>query len=177
MSRSPQCEVCEREISSTRPYCMCDKLSILKLKGEAKGFAPYARSEAKKIYVARSAFSYRERKGKAEGYYTSENIERIYNLQNKQCYYCKDSIQHGYEIDHLKPLIQGGTEWPDNISLACKKCNQRKWGFSERKFWKILEASFGVEVVNERKVFAKSYKNEKYKMAELRKYASSPCDS
>lgn len=43
-----------------------------------------------------------------------------------QCIYC--GITEGLCIDHMVPVIQGGTDDPDNLAMACKACNSGKSG-------------------------------------------------
>lgn len=66
----------------------------------------------------------------AEGSYTEEDLNTIYEELSGRCAYCGISIYWGVfrdvHIDHIQPLSKGGTNWPDNITLACKSCNCSK---------------------------------------------------
>ena len=54
------------------------------------------------------------------------------------CYYCGTSgevdwtrqpywpVIAGLEVEHRKALRAGGTNSPDNMTLACRNCNRRK---------------------------------------------------
>lgn len=44
-------------------------------------------------------------------------------LKKDPCSYCGSE---GKEVDHIDPLILGGTETNDNLTSACKSCNSRK---------------------------------------------------
>lgn len=68
----------------------------------------------------------RARKRNADGTYSQFDIERKYKAQKAKCYYCGISIKDGYHIDHVVPLSRGGSNWPDNLVLACPSCNNRK---------------------------------------------------
>ena len=59
-----------------------------------------------------------------------EKEERDYiQERDRVCLYCKDS--HGpFEIDHVRPRWRGGTDDPNNLVLACHRCNQLKGGMS-----------------------------------------------
>lgn len=74
--------------------------------------------------------NYLSRKKGAEGRHTGEDIERIYEEQSGRCVYCNKKLGRKYQVDHIMPLARGGTNWPDNIQLLCRKtkgaCNQRK---------------------------------------------------
>ncbi len=76
----------------------------------------------------------RARKRKAEGTYTEMDVERISRLQKCRCAICRTSLKRGYHIDHIVPLIRGGTNWPSNIQMLCQRCNQRKSGRDQMEF-------------------------------------------
>lgn len=45
------------------------------------------------------------------------------------CEYCHSAEQWQYTrftIDHVLPLLEGGSDEPDNLALACFHCNRRK---------------------------------------------------
>ena len=67
------------------------------------------------------------RKMKAEGTFTKEDIKKIYERQKGKCHWCgvKLSFQEK-TIDHIKPLVKGGSNWPSNLCIACKPCNSSK---------------------------------------------------
>lgn len=68
----------------------------------------------------------RARKRNAEGKYTLEDIKRITTQQNNKCAYCSIELGKIRHIDHIIPLIKGGSNWPNNIQLLCPTCNMRK---------------------------------------------------
>jgi len=41
-------------------------------------------------------------------------------------------------VEHRQPLILGGTNWPDNLCLACVRCNLRKGTKTEAEFLAYL---------------------------------------
>jgi 5-methylcytosine-specific restriction endonuclease McrA len=56
------------------------------------------------------------------------------------CYYCKSIfLLNDLTIEHLTPLILGGTNEDNNIALACAPCNHQKG----REVW--------LQIKNERK--------------------------
>jgi 5-methylcytosine-specific restriction endonuclease McrA len=67
----------------------------------------------------------RGREVNAEGSYSRSDVEQKFKDQNGLCFYCHIPLEK-YEIDHFIPLVRGGSNWPDNIVLACPKCNNRK---------------------------------------------------
>lgn len=56
-----------------------------------------------------------------------KNIEE---RANGYCEYCRASVvfaPHSFTIDHIIPLIAGGTDEPNNLAYACYGCNRRKY--------------------------------------------------
>lgn len=69
----------------------------------------------------------RTAKASSEGSWTKEDIERIRLHQRNKCACCRVSFRKtGCEVDHIKPLARGGSNWPSNLQLMCKSCNSRK---------------------------------------------------
>lgn len=66
----------------------------------------------------------------AEGTHTDIDIQRIYDEQEGRCTYCGISVYFevpfDVHVDHIHPLIRGGTNWPDNLAIACQHCNDSK---------------------------------------------------
>ena len=98
-----------------------------------------AHPEQKQMCVRR----HRARKLNAEGSHTGEDTQRQYDSQHGRCWWCgwklgpkwnpgeKNAIRRRGKIinwteDHRIPLTRGGTDWPNNIVIACLDCNFRK---------------------------------------------------
>ena len=49
-------------------------------------------------------------------------------IANPCCNLCSRLTKHpeGYEVDHIKPLHQGGTDTEDNRQLLCIECHDKK---------------------------------------------------
>lgn len=62
----------------------------------------------------------------AEGKHTPDDVARILEAQGHRCVYCDADLHDGYHIDHIVPLIRGGTDWPDNLQCLCAPCNLSK---------------------------------------------------
>ncbi|MFA6076351.1 MAG: HNH endonuclease [Negativicutes bacterium] len=63
----------------------------------------------------------------AKGSHTWRDILHILKQQNGICYYCKCDISGGkHTVDHYIPLSKGGANSPDNLVMACSKCNSSK---------------------------------------------------
>jgi len=52
---------------------------------------------------------------------------RVYERDGKVCSYCGDT-GGPFEIDHMTPVSQGGSNDLDNLTVACKPCNASKAG-------------------------------------------------
>lgn len=51
--------------------------------------------------------------------------EQIIARDGARCAYC--GTTHGrFHIDHIVPRSKGGTNHPDNLTVACARCNLRK---------------------------------------------------
>jgi 5-methylcytosine-specific restriction endonuclease McrA len=70
----------------------------------------------------------------AEGVHTADEINALFAKQNGKCAFCFCSIKKGYHVDHVVPLIRGGSNWISNIQLLCQPCNNRKHAKDPIKF-------------------------------------------
>jgi 5-methylcytosine-specific restriction endonuclease McrA len=84
----------------------------------------YAKANPDKINAIVNAR--RAREVGAEGRYTEEDVIRILETQNFLCVGCGDDITTRYTVDHITPLIRGGSNWPDNLQCMCRSCNASK---------------------------------------------------
>lgn len=66
----------------------------------------------------------------------AESVRRIV-LDVDGCHYCEQPFPS--EVDHLLPVIQGGTNHLDNLVAACHRCNAEKSGMtpSQWRVWRI----------------------------------------
>lgn len=71
------------------------------------------------------------------GTHTIQDIIRQYKRQRGRCYYCGHKVPwRKHHVDHVIPLIKGGSNGPSNLVIACPTCNCRKrdkflWEWSE----------------------------------------------
>lgn len=61
----------------------------------------------------------------AEGGFTPEDLRIAYRSQRGRCWHCGHKVDF-FHADHLIPLKHGGTNWPNNIVIACRDCNLKK---------------------------------------------------
>ncbi len=80
----------------------------------------------------------RARKRKASGTHTADDIQALLTLQRKKCAICYVSIARGYHVDHIKPLVLGGSNDKGNLQLLCPTCNYSKGAKHPIEFMKTL---------------------------------------
>jgi len=68
----------------------------------------------------------RARQKGAQGHHTAKDVMVAMGVQQGRCFYCEADVSAKYTVDHLIPLIRGGTDGPENIVISCANCNFRK---------------------------------------------------
>ena len=58
--------------------------------------------------------------------FTSGQREEIKNEQASKCIICQEVLKEKYHIDHIKPLVCGGTNERDNLQALCVSCHIEK---------------------------------------------------
>lgn len=53
-------------------------------------------------------------------------VQRLYRLQQGKCPCCGKPLGKDFHLDHVVPLIEGGTHTDDNVQLLRAKCNLQK---------------------------------------------------
>ncbi len=72
-----------------------------------------------------SAMNRKARKLAAEGSYNADDIKAQLERQKGRCFYCNCKLGK-YEVDHVIPLVRGGSNYPSNLVIACPVCNKSK---------------------------------------------------
>lgn len=62
----------------------------------------------------------------AEGSHSAQDIADQYKRQKGKCYWCNEKVGDNWHNDHVIPLSRGGSNWPENIVIACPSCNLSK---------------------------------------------------
>ena len=62
----------------------------------------------------------------AEGFHTFVDIAEKYNAQHGKCFYCNCDLNYEFHVDHFYPISKGGSNYPDNLVIACPACNYSK---------------------------------------------------
>jgi HNH endonuclease len=83
--------------------------------------------------MAAMARNQRARRKQAPGKHTVEDIRNIWDRQQHKCAvpHCLYPISdqkgpHKYHVDHIKALMNGGSNWPKNLQILCGTHNRRK---------------------------------------------------
>lgn len=68
----------------------------------------------------------RARQVAAPGTHTAADVAAQYIRQHGRCYWCGEKVKKAYHVDHVFPIIRGGSNGPENLVVACPTCNLRK---------------------------------------------------
>lgn len=82
----------------------------------------------------------RRYRNQAVGSITIDTIQKVYEDNIKKfgtltCVYCNYPIVFGNDtIDHRTPIVRGGTNRRNNLTIACRNCNSKKHTRTPREF-------------------------------------------
>ena len=69
-------------------------------------------------------------KRNAEGKHTADDVRAIFTAQRGLCANCQTKLfksgKKKYHVDHIMPLVLGGSNWPSNLQCLCSACNLSK---------------------------------------------------
>lgn len=74
--------------------------------------------------------------------YSVEVVERVYYKTHGQCWYCASDISPfgNWEIEHVTPRCQGGSDDLSNLVPACRECNRAKGGRNLEEYRDLLKS-------------------------------------
>lgn len=106
------CPGCETEQMSSMTDFKCSDCDFI-----AKDFFFDVKGLSKRNIVATPDEKRRVRIGKRK-------IQQLFTMQEGLCAYCsRDLSEIEYHVDHVIPLVCGGTSKIDNLALSCPRCN------------------------------------------------------
>lgn len=57
---------------------------------------------------------------------TPNKRQLVFHKFHGCCAYCGTELLQGWNIDHIKPVVQGGSNELENLNPSCKDCNKYK---------------------------------------------------
>lgn len=76
--------------------------------------------------VRAMAQAQRARRRNAPGKFTRDDVIDLLKAQQDRCAYCRRPLKGRYHMDHIHPLVSGGTNHRRNIQMTCGTCNVEK---------------------------------------------------
>ncbi|TAH35370.1 MAG: HNH endonuclease [Alphaproteobacteria bacterium] len=149
------CKKCKSKLSLVKPNCACKTLKSVRVSSDyTDKLNDISRIERKRERARERQENRLWHFRRNEGRYTKSDIKELYSIQDGLCYYCGVSLRDDnhkpkFEIDHMVALADGGSEWPDNLALACRRCNQDKGMGSERRLRNNLYKNCDRAVIKE----------------------------
>lgn len=61
-----------------------------------------------------------------EGSHTADDVQWLLKTQKYKCAVCRCDISNGYHVDHIEPLVRGGSNDKTNLQVLCPTCNNQK---------------------------------------------------
>lgn len=58
--------------------------------------------------------------------FNSKTRAIVFSKYCGKCAYCGIDLVKGWNVDHIKPRVYGGTDDLDNLNPSCKDCNNYK---------------------------------------------------
>lgn len=96
----------------------------------------YRKANPEKTYT--KARNRRARIRQAAGTHTAQDVLNLLENQNGLCAGCGCNISSGYHVDHIVALVNGGSNWPENLQLLCPPCNMKKGMKSQSEFLALI---------------------------------------
>lgn len=67
---------------------------------------------------------------------TMRTKQAMWDAGRRECHWCRVPLNWGaddfnrdprrFTVDHVKPVVRGGTNDPDNLVPCCRRCNSSK---------------------------------------------------
>lgn len=127
------CEHCGTQFTTTPAQSVKRRYCSIACCNKASGIARTIRS-ADDSHLERS---HREASAPGLTYTQRRTLMAKWNRQNRSCAYCPAPAT---TIDHVLPLVRGGTNHEGNLAPCCKSCNSSKAG------WTVIEWRTGIRL-------------------------------
>ncbi|WP_295819854.1 HNH endonuclease [uncultured Deinococcus sp.] len=87
----------------------------------------------------------RAKKYGGQGSFDRWDVEIRRVKQGNKCHYCREQLEldgpRRFQVDHFIPLSRGGTNYMNNLVIACPDCNRAK---ADKLPWEFRPARFDV---------------------------------
>jgi 5-methylcytosine-specific restriction endonuclease McrA len=93
-----------------------------------------AHRDEQRTYGANS----RARAAGAPGVLTGDDLQAQYDRQKGCCHWCGRQVGADWQPDHVLPFALDGSNYPDNIVIACPHCNLKKAAKHPAEFAGVL---------------------------------------
>ena len=94
--------------------------------------------------------------------------DNLFKHLGKECYLCSKKINPlktgTWEIEHIIPIISGGSGHVNNLGMSCKPCNRAKSEYSIPEYIEYIEQQYHHVKKNENKLISTYNKALKYSM-------------
>lgn len=97
----------------------------------------YARNNPEKIKA--HTRNRRARLRGSTGQHTAQDVLNKLQEQGSACFYCGCDVTGKHTVDHYIPVAKGGSNGPENIVIACQKCNYSKQDKLPGEFFEYLQ--------------------------------------
>jgi hypothetical protein len=116
-------------VSPNSPKLYCSRVCANRATSQRRR-TPRSRTMVRAPTDSRSSRKARERDAPGLGYSARKTLRDKWVAQGRRCTYC---TRPATTLDHVVPLVRGGTNHEGNITPCCKWCNSSKAG------WTVIE--------------------------------------
>jgi 5-methylcytosine-specific restriction endonuclease McrA len=128
------CRNCGKEFVPNKrngSYCIpCQNKKAKQNYEERKNIPLYNAYKRAKVH------EHKARKLGLEIHFTGAELIELFDIQEKQCHYCKSPLEWAQiQIDHKIPYSEGGGNNIENIAIVCTYCNRDKLTLTEVEYF------------------------------------------
>lgn len=143
--RKYNAEHAEERAEYNRKYRAEHPAELAEYKRKYRAEHPEEEAERDRKYHAEDPEEYaansrnrRAREANATGTHSAADVRAQYERQRGICFWCPVKVGDTYHVDHVVPLILGGSNGPENLVIACPTCNHKKHAKHPMDFAGIL---------------------------------------